>query len=153
MTLYSLRCKVTFTHHKEFDPMQHQIRLKISQQRYWQRFFFAVFMYVIALIVSVTLLRNDEISKAWQIAIALLPGLPIIFIVVALMRLLIESDELQRRINVYAITFSAVLTGLLTFSYALLENIGFPKMPTIAVFPMLTVLWGIGYAYFTKRYE
>lgn len=69
------------------------------------------------------------------------------------MRLLMDSDELQKRVNLYAITFSAVPTGLLTFSYALLENIGFPRLPTMAVFPMLSVLWGIGFGYFTKRYE
>jgi hypothetical protein len=52
-----------------------------------------------------------------------------------------------------AITFSAVLTGLLTFSYGFLENIGFPKLPTFAIFPMLFVLWGIGLGYFTRRYQ
>lgn len=133
--------------------MKHEISLKKSLQRYWQQFFFAAFTYIITLIASVTLLRSDAVSRAWQIAISLLPALPTIFIVVALMRLLIESDELQRRINLYAITFSAVLTGLLTFSYGLMENIGFPKLPTIAIFPMLSVLWGIGFGYFTKKYE
>lgn len=75
------------------------------------------------------------------------------FVIIALMRLLMGSDELQQRVHLHATTFSAVLTGLLTFSYGFLENVGFPKMPTFAVFPMLFVLWGIGLGYFTRRYE
>lgn len=133
--------------------MKNQISLKQAIQRYWQQFFFAVFIYVVSLIASNALLTNYEFPTGWQISISMTPALPIIFLMGALMRLLMDSDELQKRVNLYAITFSAVLTGLLTFSYALLENIGFPKMPTIAVFPMLSVLWGIGFAYFTKRYE
>jgi hypothetical protein len=122
-------------------------------QRYLREFFFAMSMYVVVLIGSVTLLENYEFPKFWQIVISITPALPIVFVIIALMRLLRDSDELQQRLHLYATTFSAVLTGLLTFSYGLLENVGFPKMPTFAVFPMLFVLWGIGLGYFTKRYE
>ena len=126
---------------------------KQVMQRYLKEFFFAMFMYAFFLIVSVTLLKNFEFARVWQIIISITPALPIIFIMIALMRLLKDSDELQQRVNLLATTFSAMLTGLLTFSYGLLENIGFPKMPTFAVFPMLFVLWGIGLGYFTRRYE
>jgi hypothetical protein len=126
---------------------------KQVMQRYLREFFFAMSMYVAVLIGSVTLLEKYEFPKVWQIVISITPALPIIFVIIALMRLLRDSDELQQRLNLYATTFSAVLTGLLTFSYGLLENVGFPKMPTFAVFPMLFVLWGIGLGYFTKRYE
>ena len=126
---------------------------KQAMQRYLKEFLFAMFLYALFLIVSITLLKNYEFSRVWQIVISITPVLPIIFVMIALMRLLKDSDELQQRVNLLATTFSAVLTGLLTFSYGLLENIGFPKMPTFAVFPMLFVLWGIGLGYFTNRYE
>ena len=126
---------------------------KQVMQRYLREFFFAMSMYVVVLIGSVTLLENYKFPKLWQIVISITPALPIIFVIIALMRLLRDSDELQQRLNLYATTFSAVSTGLLTFSYGLLENVGFPKMPTFAVFPMLFVLWGIGLGYFAKRYE
>lgn len=133
--------------------MKNQINIKQAMRRYFQEFFFAVFMYAVILIGSVTLLKNYDFPRIWQIVISMSPALPIAFVIIALMRLLVDIDELQQRLNLYAITFSAVLTGLLTFSYGLLENIGFPKMPTFAVFPMLFVLWGIGLGYFTKKYE
>jgi low affinity Fe/Cu permease len=121
--------------------------------QYLKELFFAVIMYVVILIVSVSLLRNYEFSRVWQIVIALSPALPVVFIVIILMRMLNNSDELQQRVNLLAVTFSAALTGLITFSYGILENIGFPKLPTLAVFPILFVLWGIGLGYFTTRYE
>jgi len=132
---------------------ENQMNPKQAMQRYLKEFLFAMFLYALFLIVSITLLKNYEFSRVWQIVISITPVLPIIFVMIALMRLLKDSDELQQRVNLLATTFSAVLTGLLTFSYGLLENIGFPKMPTFAVFPMLFVLWGIGLGYFTNRYE
>jgi len=126
---------------------------KQVMRRYLREFFFAMGMYIVALIASVTLLKNYEFARVWQIVISIAPTLPVVFVMIALMRLLKDSDELQQRVNLLATTFSAVLTGLLTFSYGFLENIGFPKLPTFAVFPMLFVLWGIGLSYFTRRYE
>ena len=126
---------------------------KQTMRRYMKEFLSAMSVYVIVLIVSVTLLKNYEFARVWQIIISIAPALPVIFVMVAMMRLLKDSDELQQRVNLLATTFSAVVTGLLTFSYGFLENIGFPKFPTFAFFPMLFMLWGLGRAYFTKRYE
>ena len=122
-------------------------------RRYLKQFFFAMCMYIVVLIVSVTLLKNYEFPRIWQIVISLAPVLPVLFVMIAIMRLLRDGDELQQRVHLLATTFSAVLTGLLTFSYGFLENVGFPKLPTFAIFPMLFLLWGIGRGYFTKRYE
>ena len=133
--------------------MKEQITQKQAMRRYLQEFFFAMFLYAVTLIASVTLLKNFEFARLWQIIISIIPALPVIFVLIALMRLLRDSDELQQRVNLLATTFSAVLTGLLTFSYGFLENIGFPKLPTFAVLPMLFVFWGIGLGYFTWRYE
>jgi len=121
--------------------------------QYLKKLVFAMVMYAVILMVSVSLLKNYEFPRVWQIVVALTPAVPVTFIVIILMRMLNNSDEFQQRINLLAITFSAVLTGLITFSYGILENIGFPKLPTLAVFPILCVLWGVGFGYFTARYE
>jgi hypothetical protein len=133
--------------------MNDQITPKQAMRRYVQEFVSAIFLYAVTLIASVTLLKKFEFARGWQIIVSIVPALPVIFIIVALMRLLRDSDELQQRVNLLAVTFSAVLTGLISFSYGFLENIGFPKMPTFAVLPMLFVLWGVGLGYFTWKYE
>lgn len=124
-----------------------------AMRRYVREFFFAMSLYVVALIASVTALKIFEFARGWQIVISLAPALPVVFVIIALMRLLLNGDELQQRVHLLATTFSAVLTGLVTFSYGFLENVGFPKLPTFAIFPMLFLLWGVGLGYFTRRYE
>lgn len=126
---------------------------KQVMRRYLREFLATMFLYVVTLITSVTLLKNFDFARGWQIVISLTPTLPIVFVIASILRLQRDSDEMQQRVNLLATTFSAVLTGFLTFSYGFLENIGFPKMPTFAVFPVLFVLWGIGLGYFTRRYE
>jgi hypothetical protein len=52
-----------------------------------------------------------------------------------------------------ATSFSAAVTGLVTFSYGFLENVGFPKFPTFFIFPMLIAIWGISLGYFSRKYR
>ena len=122
-------------------------------RRYVKEFLIAMSTYVIVLILSISILNRIELPKVWQIVISLAPALPVAFVILVLMRLLIDSDELQQRVQLLATSFAAAVTGLITFSYGFLENVGFPRFPTFAVLPMLFVLWGIGLAYFTRRYE
>ena len=122
-------------------------------RRYVKEFLIAMSTYVIVLILSISILSRVELPKVWQIVISLAPALPVAFIILVLMRLLIDSDELQQRVQLLATSFAAALTGLITFSYGFLENVGFPKFPTFLIFPLMVVLWGIGLAYFSKRYE
>ena len=126
---------------------------KQIMKRYMREFLFSMTAYALILIASIFAIQNIEMAKPLQIIVTLAPAIPVAFVLVAVLRLLKDSDELQQRVNLLAITFSAVMTGLLTFSYGFLENIGFPKLPTFAVFPILFVLWGIGLGYFSSRYQ
>lgn len=110
-------------------------------------------LYAILLIASITLLNRFEFPRVWQIVISLAPAIPVGLVIIVIMRLLINSDELQQRIQLFATAFSAALTGFITFSYGFLENVGFPKFPTFLVFPMLVAIWGISLGYFSKRYK
>lgn len=122
-------------------------------RRYVKEFLIAMSVYVIVLIVSISILNRIELPKFWQIVISIAPALPVAFVILVMMRLLINSDELQQRVQLLATSFAAALTGLITFSYGFLENVGFPKFPTFFIFPLMIVLWGISLAYFSKRYE
>jgi hypothetical protein len=122
-------------------------------KRYYKEFFLSIAAYVIVLIGSITILKLTKFSHPIQTLIALMPVVPIILVILSIMRGLRDSDELQQKVQYNAIMFSAVGTGLITFSYGLLENVGFPPFPTIWVLPMMFVLWGFSLGYFWKKYQ
>lgn len=122
-------------------------------KRYYKEFFIAIALYVIILIGSISILKVFEFPKILQGIIAITPVIPITFVIIAIMRGLRDSDELQQKVQYNAIMFSAVGTGLITFSYGLLEGIGFPPFPTIWVLPMMFMLWGFSLGYFWKKYS
>ena len=122
-------------------------------KRYAREFMTAMTAYVFTLIVSISILQRFEFAKFWQILISLIPAVPVVFVVVAMIRALKDSDELQQRVQLLATSFAAALTGLITFTYGFLENVGFPKFPTFLVFPMMIMIWGISLGYFSRRYQ
>ena len=126
---------------------------KELMRRYYKELISAAIAYTIVLIVSILVLKQFEFPKLWQVIISISPVIPVAFVMMAIMRLMIHSDELQQRIQLFAVSFSAALTGLITFSYGFLENVGFPKFPTFFVLPMLIFIWGISLRFFEKRYQ
>lgn len=126
---------------------------KQVMSRYGRELAFASIAYAALLVASIITLQRFELSKAMQVIVTLLPAIPTAFVIIAIMRMLISSDELQQRIQLYATSFSAALTGFITFSYGFLENVGFPKFSTFLVFPMLIAFWGISLGYFSRKYQ
>jgi hypothetical protein len=122
-------------------------------KRYYKEFGIAMIVYVITVIASVTILTKFEFPQVIKAVIALTPVIPTIFVIVAIMRALRDSDELQQKVQFNAIIFSAVTTGMITFGYGFLEGIDFPKFPTIWILPMMFGLWGLGLGYFWKKYQ
>lgn len=121
-------------------------------KRYYKEFALSMSSYVIVLIASTWALNNIELAKAIQVVVVLVPVVPILFVIAAILRALRDSDELIRRIQLQAVVFSAITTGLVTFTYGFLENIGFPHFPTIWILPIMFMLWGLSLGYFHQRY-
>ena len=123
------------------------------QKRYFKEFGISMGFYIVLLIASILVITNVELPKVAQVIVTLIPVIPTIFVVIAVMRALRDSDELQQRIQLQAVTFSAIVTGLITFSYGFLENIGFPHFPSLFIFPLMIALWGIGAGIFAGKYK
>lgn len=123
-----------------------------ASKTYARDFTISMIAYVIIIIVSRLILDNLGDSP-WRYPIALLPVVPVIFLILAFLRYLSGIDELQQRIQLQAIGFAAGTTGLLTFAYGFLELLGFPRFSTFLIFPMIIMLWGLGLSYFSRRYQ
>ena len=127
--------------------------VKAAAKQYIREFLSAMAAYVVVLIISVTLINTSPASAWWRIPLALLPVIPAIFAMLAYIRFVGRMDELQRRIQFEGIAFGFGGAGFLTFSYGFLEIVGFPRISMIWVFPLMIVLWGIGLAIASRRYQ
>lgn len=109
-------------------------------------------LYSVLLVLSVRWLGVHPNSQ-WRIAVALVPMLPSLLIVVAVMRYLRRVDELQRQIQLEALGFAFAGTALITFGYGFLERVGFPRQSAFMVWPIMAVLWIIGTVLSRWRYR
>lgn len=127
--------------------------VKTATKQYNKEFLLAMLAYVIVLLVSVTLINIGPKGAWWRIPLALTPVIPAIFGMIAYIRFVSRIDELQRRIQFEGLAFGFGAAGILTFSYGFLENVGFPHISLLWVFPFMIALWGIGAAIAARRYQ
>lgn len=97
-------------------------------------------------------------STFWRAVLAILPLLPILLVISALVRVIRDQDELERRIDLEAIAVSAMTTGLGFFSFGLLLSAGVgPKVDADAVaiwvMPCLFGTFGIAKLLVAWRYR
>lgn len=126
--------------------------MKQVQTQYMRRFIGAMAGYVALLFLSLAGIERWP-DSIWRFALALLPLAPLGVALWAMLAFLTRQDELQQHIQLGATAFAASAAGLLTFAYGLLENVGFPPFRTIWFLPLIIMLWGIGAAIFSRKYQ
>jgi hypothetical protein len=124
---------------------------KVMRQ-YVVQFSAAMAVYMVVLVVSLIIIQANP-DSLWRVPLAIAPVVPVLFALWAFVRFLRGTDELQRQIHFEAIALAAGATGVLTFTYGFLENVGFPHLNPIWVLPLLIGLWGIGAAIAGRRYS
>lgn len=110
-------------------------------------------VYVVVFVVSVFLTKYGPSSAWWHIPLALAPLIPICFALRAFLRFFSCIDELQRRIQLEALALSFGVTCVVTWSYGLLEYVGFPDVSWIWVPPFMLILWDISVRIASQRYQ
>lgn len=109
--------------------------------------------YFLFLGIGAGLLLKYPMGNILRTLVIISPVIPVAFVLRSVMQLLQHTDELQQRIQLLAIGFSAAATSLLTFAYGLLENLGYPSLHSALILPLMAVLWMIGMLYFKWRYK
>lgn len=127
--------------------------VKTAARQYLREFGLAMTGYTVVVIGSISLIEISPSSAWWRIPLAITPIIPATFGIIAYMRFVNRMDELQRRIQFEGIAFAFGVAGILTFSYGFLENVGFPHINMLWVFPFMIALWGIGTAIAMRRYQ
>lgn len=121
--------------------------MRAVHKRYLREFFPAMGGYVVMLFASITWLKSLDGTLA-RTLVTLLPAIPIGFVIRAMVRVIRDQDELERRIDLEAIAIGGALGGFGFFTYGLLLNAKVIEPPTAAsvavwVFPILMGLFGI----------
>ncbi len=129
--------------------------MRAVHRRYRREFFRAMGMYV-ALIGLYGVLVPRLPTGPWRFVLAIAPLLPVIGVIRAVVRLIRDEDELERRIDREAFAIAAMLTGF-GFSYGLLLSVGaFPAPPAsllaILVMPGLFGSYGLAKWAVARRY-
>jgi hypothetical protein len=109
--------------------------------------------YIIILWISIHILKTATLAPAARAIVALLPGIPVIAIVAAILRYMRNVDELQRQINVEAFAIAAGITAVLFLTYGFLEGVGFPRISAFWTFASIDIFWAVSLPFITRRYK
>jgi hypothetical protein len=126
------------------------------RQRYLREVLPAMVGYVVAVVLSVWLLRRVELP-ALRALIALLPVPAIALAMRAIVHRIRDADELQRRIEVEAVSLAAAFVSLAYLAAGFLQRAKVIDVPSsvamIWVFPLVCVSFAIAKLVLGRRYR
>jgi hypothetical protein len=116
-------------------------------KRYLREFFPAMVAYMVVLFVSVGWLETLQ-GTAARTVVTLLPVIPIAFVIRAMVRVIRDQDEFERRIDLEAIAIGGGIGGFGFFTYGMLLNaqvIAPPPAEAVAIWvmPVLFACFGV----------
>ncbi len=85
--------------------------------------------------------------------LVILPLLPLIYMVNAIIRGVSDMDEMLRKIVTEAMAFSALATGFTCFTYLFLRDMGAPEFHGEWAFYIMWAYYGIGAFFSWRRYK
>ena len=114
----------------------------------------AMSIYVALLLGCVYLIKHQHPTGPLLVALALLPTLPVVWVMWSLYVYLTQADELQRRVHLTSLSMAAGVTAFLTLTYGFLEDFaGFPHIPAWWTFVVIDLVWGATSCLLWYRYK
>lgn len=102
---------------------------------------------------AVQWLLSREISSQYNVLIALIPFIPGLIFAISIGSAIAQLDELQRRIQLEAISIGFGASIILSLTYALLVSVGVPQISWLYVPLILVFLWGLGKIWTIWKYR
>ena len=116
------------------------------RRRYLREFLPPMLAYVVAVMASVLLLKRVD-EPALRALVALLPVPPVALAMRAIMRHIRDADELQRRIELEAVSIATALVSLLYLAGGFLQIARVIDIPSgqamLWVFPLVCLVYGL----------
>ncbi len=127
--------------------------MRPAYRSYLRQFLPAMAVYLLAIVVLETVSRQG--LPVWAGAlVAMLPVVPMVWVVVSMWRLVRSLDELERRIQVEAIYLTCGIVGLLSFAVGMLEQVGVIVLENglILVLPAMFAVYGAAGWFCRRKY-
>jgi hypothetical protein len=126
------------------------------RRRYLREFLPPMVGYMVALVISLTLLK--QVEAEWLRAIvALLPLPPIAFAMRAIVRYIRDTDELQRQIELEAVSIATALVSMLYLAGGFLQAAKVVDIAASAamiwVFPLVCLVYGVAKILVSRRFR
>jgi hypothetical protein len=125
------------------------------RRRYLRQMLPAMLAYTVAVFLSVWLLKRVD-APALRALIALLPVPAIALAMRAIIRRIRDADELQRRIELEAVSIAAAFVSLGYLAAGFLQRAGVIDIPSsvamIWVFPLVCLTFGVAKAVLGRHY-
>ncbi|MEM1296634.1 MAG: hypothetical protein AAGH89_14800 [Verrucomicrobiota bacterium] len=118
--------------------------MKTGAKRYVLEMLVAGMAYILILFaVNAAYCRWEEFlsSSGWRFVLAILPMIPAVFVVKAIVRHLHRVDEMEQAIQLRCLAIAFGATAFVTFTYGFLEGAGLPKLSMFVVWPVMAVCW------------
>ncbi len=125
-------------------------------RRYTRELMVSMMVYVLVLFASLWLLKRVD-TLPLRAMLALAPILPIGFAVRAMVRYVRDTDEMQRRIELEAISIATIFVSMLYMTGGFLQLAKVIDIPAgvvmIWMFPLVSFSYGIAKAVVSRRYS
>lgn len=126
------------------------------QRRYLRELIPASLAYLLVLLGSVWLLKRVE-TEWLRAVLALLPVGPVLLVMRAMVRYIRDTDEMQQKIELEAVSIATGLVSLLYLSGGFLQAAKVIDVPASAamiwVFPLICVVYGIAKMLVSNRFR
>ena len=127
--------------------------MKAVNQRYTRELIVSIIAYSILLVGAIWLINGPLTASNLRFVIVLLPMIPVIFTVRAIVRYLSDTDEMERELQLKSLAISLAGTAFITFTYGFLEVVGLPKISMFSVWPLIAALWVVARFILNRQYQ
>lgn len=125
------------------------------RRRYTRELMVSMTVYMLVLFASLWLLKRAD-ATALRAVIALAPVLPIGFAMRAMVRYIRDTDEMQRRIELEAVSIATLFVSMLYMAAGFLQSARVIDIPAnfamVWLFPFVCFSYGIAKAIVSRRY-
>ena len=97
--------------------------MRAVHKRYVRELFLALAIYTVLIVTYGFAARRID-SALWRVVLGVLPLLPVLGMIRAMVRVIRDQDERERQIDLQAIAIGAMLTGFGFFSFGMLMSSG-----------------------------